>query len=208
MQKSLVLLSLLAACADPSGMEGKFGTVNAPMYREQITIRTVLPPDAPSVFQQFRRLPPSRGGPDDRTEHLGIDFVARAGTPVLAAAPGRVTASFRGPGYGNEVVIDHGTDADGKRVRTVYKHMKTRRVAVGDKVVRGQQIGGVGRSGVMASGINHLHFELQVSPDGKRFTPVDPGAWWTGGAGRPACFRGQRPPARPLRITLPVACRA
>ena len=204
---ALALLTLLAACVDPSGMEGKFGTVNPKMYREQITIPITLPPNAPSVFQQYRRLPPIQGNPEGRQEHLGIDFVARSGTPVLAAAPGRVIATEKGPAYGNVVIIDHGTDSRGRRVRSIYKHMKARMVEEGQIVARGQQVGGVGRTGIMSAGINHLHFELLLSEDGTRFDQVDPSAYWSGGVGIAECFAGQSLPERPFRITLPVACR-
>ncbi|ANJ87141.1 M23 family metallopeptidase [Pandoraea oxalativorans] len=89
--------------------------------------------------------------------HTGVDFAAPAGTPVLAAADGRVKfIGFQRRGFGRYVVISHrfGTE-------TVYAHLSAteRDLRIGDAVVAGEPIGAVGRTG-MATG-PHLHFELR-----------------------------------------------
>lgn len=87
----------------------------------------------------------------------GVDLGAPAGTPIYAAAAGTVIVSRVGGwngGYGNYVVIRH---ANG--TQTLYSHLSSDGVSVGDTVSRGQRIGGVGRTGE-ATG-NHLHFEVR-----------------------------------------------
>jgi murein DD-endopeptidase MepM/ murein hydrolase activator NlpD len=99
-----------------------------------------------------------RGG----RHHDGIDLRAPLGTPVRAAAFGRVIASARAGAYGNIVVLRH----PGRFV-TVYAHNVENLVREGDWVARGQIIARVGRTG-NATG-PHLHFE--VRRDGR---PGDP----------------------------------
>jgi murein DD-endopeptidase MepM/ murein hydrolase activator NlpD len=87
--------------------------------------------------------------------HTGLDFAAPAGTPVVAAAGGRVVQAGRAGPYGNLVVIDHGG------VTTYYAHLSSVHVAVDDDVGAGHQVGAVGATG-NATG-PHLHFEVRVS---------------------------------------------
>lgn len=94
--------------------------------------------------------------------HQGIDFAARAGTPILASASGTVVFAGWGGGYGNVVVLDHG-----KGVRTRYAHMQSIGVRNGQRVDQGQSIGKVGSTGLSTG--PHLHYE--VWQNGK---PVDP----------------------------------
>lgn len=87
----------------------------------------------------------------------GVDLGAPSGTPVYAAAGGTVIvsrASGWNGGYGNYVVIRHSNGT-----QTLYSHLSSDSVSVGDAVSRGQRIGGVGRTGE-ATG-NHLHFEVR-----------------------------------------------
>ncbi|MBK7171021.1 MAG: M23 family metallopeptidase [Gammaproteobacteria bacterium] len=94
--------------------------------------------------------------------HKGVDFTARAGTDVLAVAPGVVTWAGYDKDYGNLVEIRH---SDGYRTR--YAHNSEYLVKPGDLIRKGQVIAKVGRSG-RATGA-HLHFE--VLADGR---PVNP----------------------------------
>ena len=87
----------------------------------------------------------------------GVDLAGPAGSPIYAAAGGTVIISRVGGwngGYGNYVVIDHGNG-----VQTLYAHMSTDAVSVGETVSRGQNIGTVGNTG-QATGY-HLHFEVR-----------------------------------------------
>jgi murein DD-endopeptidase MepM/ murein hydrolase activator NlpD len=87
----------------------------------------------------------------------GVDIAAPQGSPIYAAAAGSVIVSRVGGwngGYGNYVVIDHGNG-----VQTLYAHMSTDGVSVGETVSRGQNIGTVGNTG-QATGY-HVHFEVR-----------------------------------------------
>lgn len=88
--------------------------------------------------------------------HLGVDYAARRGTPIVAAGSGRVTFAGRSGGYGNLVKIRH---ADNYETR--YAHMKSFRRGIkrGKRVKKGQTIGYVGNTGRSTG--PHLHFELR-----------------------------------------------
>ncbi len=94
--------------------------------------------------------------------HDGVDFVADRGTPVLAAADGKVRTAAFSASLGNYVVIDHDSGFS-----TVYACLAEAQVAAGDEVNAGTQIGTVGSSG-MATG-PHLHLELWLVD-----APIDP----------------------------------
>ena len=100
-------------------------------------------------------------------QHIGIDFVAPSGTPVVTVADGTVVhAAWRG-GYGNLVIVDHGAGHT-----THYGHLSAfaPTLAEGTKVKRGELIGQVGTTG-MSTG-PHLHFEIRK--DGLYMDPADP----------------------------------
>ncbi len=86
--------------------------------------------------------------------HQGIDIAAPVGTPVRAAAAGRVIFAGRMRGYGRIIIIQHD-----HRYVTVYAHDSRNWVRAGQMVSRGQIIGTVGRSG-HTTGAN-LHFEVR-----------------------------------------------
>lgn len=94
--------------------------------------------------------------------HEGIDISATLGTPILAAAKGRVTFVGWRPGYGLMVEVDHGYGH-----LTRYAHASRTLVRTGEVVERGTPIAKVGNTG-LATGSN-LHYEVLVG--GK---PVDP----------------------------------
>jgi murein DD-endopeptidase MepM/ murein hydrolase activator NlpD len=102
-------------------------------------------------------------GPRGARFHSGLDFVAAGGTPVAAAASGRVVFAGRHTGgWGNLVVLQHG-----RGVRTFYAHLARISVKLGRRVSVGANIGAVGATG-NATG-PHLHFEVLV-----RGAAVDP----------------------------------
>ena len=88
--------------------------------------------------------------------HLGIDYAARRGTPIVAAGSGVISWAARMGSYGNLVKIRH---ADGYETR--YAHMKAFRRGIhrGKRVKKGQTIGYVGTTGRSTG--PHLHFELR-----------------------------------------------
>jgi peptidoglycan hydrolase FlgJ len=87
--------------------------------------------------------------------HKGIDIAAPSGTPIQAAAAGRVVFSGRNKGYGNMVMLEH---ADGRR--TLYAHAEKLYVKVGTTVAAGQTIAAVGSTGHSTG--PHVHFEIRV----------------------------------------------
>ncbi len=96
--------------------------------------------------------------------HKGMDIIADYGTPILAAAGGKVIESgYSTGGWGNTVLIDHGNG-----VQSRYAHCSSLNVSVGDTVNRGDHIAGVGSTG--DSQCNHLHFE--VYENGVRVDPI------------------------------------
>ena len=92
--------------------------------------------------------------------HGGTDIGASYGSAIYAADSGTVVRSSDGwnGGWGNYVMIDHGNG-----MQTLYAHMSSRAVSVGQTVSRGQTIGYVGSTG-MSTG-PHLHFEVQVNDE-------------------------------------------
>ncbi len=102
-------------------------------------------------------------GPRGDRFHAGIDILSPQGVPVGAAHSGRVVYAGRHEGgWGIEVTIAHGNG-----VRTIYAHLSTTAVSVGERVAAGAMIGRVGSTGD-ATG-PHLHFEVRV-----RGATVDP----------------------------------
>jgi murein DD-endopeptidase MepM/ murein hydrolase activator NlpD len=95
-------------------------------------------------------------GARDGRRHEGIDLPAPTGTPVYAAADGRVAYAGNGVrGYGNMVVLRHAGD-----LLTVYAHNAVLLVSQGAPVRAGDRIALVGQSG-HATG-PHLHFEVRA----------------------------------------------
>ena len=93
--------------------------------------------------------------------HRGDDLCAAEGTEIYAAADGVVLAAQEHYSWGNFVEIDHGTDANGLRWVTLYAHMKSCAVQVGQTVTAGQVIGYLGHTGNTTG--NACHFEMQVN---------------------------------------------
>lgn len=178
MRLALILVAVvLAGC----GVE-RVG--QAAQYRAEAPapIRVVMPQDATFISQQFLV---SRKTAD---RHEGIDLWGLRSTPILAAAPGVVRESLWEPLYGHRVRIDHGEDAEGRRVFTRYFHLEARGVEVGQRVARGEVIGRMGATGVLAGGGVHLHFEVWRGVDERSLAPIDPHLVWADGVGRVTCF--------------------
>jgi murein DD-endopeptidase MepM/ murein hydrolase activator NlpD len=100
--------------------------------------------------------------------HAGTDFAAGGGTPIHAAAYGRVIRAGWNGGYGNYTCLSHGK-IKGVSFQTCYGHQSAILVHVGEHVRRGAVIGRVGTTG--ASTGNHLHFETRF--DGVPRNPLN-----------------------------------
>ncbi len=88
-----------------------------------------------------------------RQPHYGLDFAVPTGTPMLAAAAGRVTLAASFHFFGDLVVIDHGHG-----VNTLYAHLSRIDVQEGQMVGRGERIALSGATGRVTG--PHLHFSL------------------------------------------------
>ena len=107
-----------------------------------------------------------KGKEVDHQVHLGFDLAVTEHVPVVAANAGTVlNASWLGI-YGNCIVLDHGMG-----VQSLYGHLMSFDVKVGDHVTRGQTIGRSDSTGL--AGGDHLHFTMLVG--GRMVTPVE---WW------------------------------
>jgi murein DD-endopeptidase MepM/ murein hydrolase activator NlpD len=110
----------------------------------------------------------SRGG--GMREHHAIDIMAPRGTPVIAAAPGRVEKIFESDNGGHTVYV---RSPDGSMVY-YYAHLDAYRpgLAEGQQVKTGDVIATVGSTGDASPDAPHLHFEI------KRMAPGE--GWWQG----------------------------
>ena len=102
----------------------------------------------------------------DTQVHYGFDLASTRQSPVPAANKGAVV--FAGPLtiYGNTVIVDHGLG-----LQTLYAHLSSIGVKVGDAVEQGQEVGRTGTTGLAVG--DHLHFEVLVN--GVSVTPLE---WW------------------------------
>lgn len=99
--------------------------------------------------------------------HQGIDIGNGIGTPIYSVMDGTVISAGPAQGYGKWVRVQH---ANGEI--SVYGHVHSYSVSVGDKVKAGDQIATMGNEGHSTG--PHLHFEIR--PDGA--APVDPVPWF------------------------------
>ena len=100
-------------------------------------------------------------GSESSSVHLGHDWWAETGTPVITAGRGRIVLAAERLLTGNTVVIEHLPG-----VYTLYYHLDSLEVFEGEMINRGRRIGTVGQTG-FATG-EHLHWEMRVGA-----TPVN-----------------------------------
>ena len=110
--------------------------------------------------------------------HAGIDIAGPTGTPIRAAADGRVVIHGWTGGYGRLVCVHHSP-----RVTTCYAHLSAfaEGAALHGQVLRGQIVGYVGCTGHCFG--PHLHFEVRTSPTIAPGNAVDPISYLSGRAG-------------------------
>ena len=181
----------------------------------------ILPKNSPPIISDYHSkygvLGGSRSNP---RKHGGIDFYISAGSPIIAAANGKVYGiKIKDKCVGNQFAIFFGKSPDGKKLYATHMHVGKIHVKKGDEVKRGQLVaeGGAEVKTDCGGGMNHLHFHMSKKKG------TDPGSWgswrflggpkgwinpheyWTGGKGKPECFvEGKQYPEDLL--TLPVAC--
>lgn len=96
--------------------------------------------------------------------HRGVDLAGPVGEPIYAAADGVIVeAGYNRGGYGNFVEIEHGAG-----IVTRYGHMSRIAVRKGDRIARGEMIGGMGSTGRSTG--SHLHYEVLI--DGGQVNPM------------------------------------
>lgn len=118
-----------------------------------------------SVYDPGSRFTYARGF-DLSIPHPGIDWWAPTGTPIPAAAAGKVVGLGFRDDYGHLVIIRHTGITEPPHLYTLYAHMEaTQAVSLGDEVARGRIIGYVDDTGTGGNNEPHLHFELVSLPD-------------------------------------------
>ena len=95
--------------------------------------------------------------------HNGVDFAGPRGTAILSTADGVVTHAGWHGGYGNTVIIRHAFG-----IETLYAHLHSIDVRQGQRVSRGDRIGGMGTTG-RSTGV-HLHYEVHIN--GRPINPM------------------------------------
>jgi len=95
--------------------------------------------------------------------HMGVDYAAPTGAPVISVADGVVVESGFSGGFGNMVTVQHNA-----RQSTVYAHLSRINVRKGQTVKQGDSLGAVGSTG-WATG-PHLHFEFRIN--GRHVDPL------------------------------------
>ncbi|WP_444885092.1 M23/M56 family metallopeptidase [Microbulbifer sp. PSTR4-B] len=129
----------------------------------------IAPVEGARISSQFGGLEEFR-----RKPHLGTDFAAPLGSPIVSVASGIVVVStdqYKHRNYGKIIIVDHGDNT-----QTLYSHLDSREVRVGENVKAGQKIGTVGVTGKVTG--PHLHFEL--IEQGERVDPEHLLALWLG----------------------------
>jgi murein DD-endopeptidase MepM/ murein hydrolase activator NlpD len=140
-------------------------TVDKPLWQG-----VFVQPRNTKVFANFAELRTYvHGGREiDRQVHFGYDLAATRQSPVPAANKGVVVFAEPLTIYGNTIVVDHGLG-----LQTLYAHLSSTAVKVGDAVEKGQEMARTGSTGLAIG--DHLHYEVLVS--GVSVTPLE---WWDG----------------------------
>lgn len=170
--------------ADPSNLLAGFLRINGDLRREDSEkLEALGRTSAPEIlwqgaFKQLVNTAVEAGFADQRTYvykgevvdhqvHLGYDLASVAGAPVYAANRGRVVHAGWLDIYGNCVILDHGMG-----LQSLYAHLSSVGVRVGDLVDKGALLGHTGSTGL--AGGDHLHFTMLL--DGNAISPID---WWS-----------------------------
>lgn len=169
---------------NPSDLLGSFLRINSDLRRENnALISSLAKQTSPQIlwqgpFKQLLNTAVEAGFADQRTYvyggkdvdqqvHLGFDLASTANASVHTANRGKVLhAGWLGI-YGNCVIVDHGMG-----LQSLYAHLSSIAVKVGDTVEANAVLGRSGSTGL--AGGDHLHFTMLLS--GNAITPID---WWS-----------------------------
>lgn len=167
----------------PSDLVAAYLAVNRDLRREsEKQLRAATEKSAPAplwdgVFRRQSNAAPMSAFADrrsyvhdgtviDRQTHLGYDLASLLRAPVEATQRGTVVLAGNLGIYGNTVVLDHGLG-----VSSLYGHLSTIAVKMGQEVQAGETLGQTGETGL--AGGDHLHFSILVHG-----VHVDPVEWW------------------------------
>jgi len=169
---------------DPSDLVSSYVAINRDMRRENDAyIASLAAKTSPDIlwrgpFKQLINTAVESGFADqrdyiydgriiDHQTHLGFDLASVTNAPILAANRGSIVhAGWLGI-YGNCVIVDHGMG-----LQSLYAHVSSISVEVGDLVEMDQELGRSGSTGL--AGGDHLHFTMLLN--GRAVTPID---WWS-----------------------------
>ena len=201
------LFGLVSSAKLPAIVElhtaGLYGRVHAwnniALKSHELNVK--IPPNAPIIISDYHSKV-GANGLKRSGKHRGIDIFARTGSPVIAAADGKVIKAKKDWCWGPTVLVRHGRDKKGDRLYALYGHVRNISVKVGQRVKRGQQIAEVGEDIFTGcgGGLHHLHFQLSYSStqiplgwgwasfvaDGAR--APNPHKYWENGEGNITCF--------------------
>ena len=143
-----------------SSLGKSFAALESALFRMEVLERTLvaIPSGQPANVLMLSSSFGYRSDPftGAGAMHAGLDFPGPMGTPILAAAPGRVVYVGQKSGYGNVVEVDHG-----QGILTRYAHLSGFTSTVGAQVAAGQQIAKMGSTGRSTG--SHLHFEVRLN---------------------------------------------
>jgi murein DD-endopeptidase MepM/ murein hydrolase activator NlpD len=146
---------LVAVAGRIENRNDMLGVLEAQLFEQAVKkklLPTMMPVEAPYQASSFgRRIDPFTGM---LAMHEGIDFLADAGSMVVAAAAGVVQYAGFHPQYGFMIDIDHGNDLVSR-----YAHLSKLLVKEGDVVMRGRKLALTGNTGRSTG--PHLHFEVR-----------------------------------------------
>lgn len=132
---------------------------------DQSGVPSIWPVDGRVTAGFGERMDPLSG---EGAFHAGMDIAAPSGTIVESTADGIILSAGIDSGYGNAILVDHGSG-----ITTKYGHLSKIFVVVGQEVKRGQVIGAVGTTGKTTG--PHLHYEVHIQD-----TPVNPARFLRG----------------------------
>ena len=134
-------------------------------YEQLMAVYRKIPPDSPINRHEVSSPYGVRSNPFTGKQqfHPGVDLTTRGDKKVRVALTGRVALAGYHADYGNAVIVEH---AGG--VRTIYGHLESIDVRVGDQIKKGDVVGIVGSTGLSTG--THLHYEILV--DGQRIDPL------------------------------------
>lgn len=160
-------LSISQKLLIPGGRKINYSSGSSPSYTGISAIKNLIKPSSASPATSNKMNWPTDGHRITQYyswRHHGLDIANKIGTPLYAADAGTIEFAGWSTGYGNNIIINHG---GGKKTR--YAHLSKFYSKKGDKVGKGESIGGMGSTGWSTG--SHLHFEVIIN--GRKYNPLN-----------------------------------